>query len=146
YFLFVGRLTEEKGILVLLDAFAGTDLRLQIVGDGPLRKHVTAAAQTSPNITYVGALERTAVTPLLASCTALVFPSIWYEGMPMTLLEAFAVGTPVISSNLGAMQSMTHVGKNGWLFSPGDASDLRKKATRWLDMDAAYRQRIGEGA
>jgi len=66
--------------------------------------------------------------------------------MPMTLLEAFAVGTPVISSNLGAMQSMTHVGKNGWLFSPGDASDLRKKATRWLDMDAAYRQRIGEGA
>jgi len=79
YFLFVGRLTEEKGILVLLDAFAGTDLRLQIVGDGPLRKHVTAAAQTSPNITYVGALERTAVTPLLASCTALVFPSMWYE-------------------------------------------------------------------
>ena len=145
-FLFIGRLTEEKGIHILLEAFTGTDLRLQLVGDGPLRNDVVAAAQTSPNITYLGALDRTAITPLLSSCSALIFPSIWYEGMPMTLLEAFATGTPVIASKLGAMPSMIQDGQNGWLFTPGDAPMLRKKLRQWLKTDLAYRQSVGAGA
>jgi len=146
HFLFIGRLTEEKGIDILLKAFAGTDFRLQVVGDGPLRNTVMDAVRTSPNITYLGALERAAITPLLTSCTALIFPSIWYEGMPMTLLDAFAAGTPVIASDLGAMRSMVNDGQNGWLFAPGDAQALREKAKLWLDTDNAYRQHLGNGA
>lgn len=145
-FLFIGRLTPEKGINVLLEAFAGTDLPLQIVGDGPLRNEVMKIAGVSPHITYFGALDQTAITPLLASCTALIFPSIWYEGMPMTLLEAFAAGTPVIVSDLGAMQSMVQDGQNGWLFTPGDAEALREKAKLWLATENAYRHRLGSGA
>lgn len=145
-FLFIGRLTQEKGINMLLEAFAGTNFRLQIVGDGPLRNEVMAATQQSSTITYSGTQERTAIAHLLESCTALVFPSIWYEGMPMTLLEAFAAGTPVIASDLGAMQSMVQDGHNGWLFTPGDALALREKARQWLDTDPAYRQLLGNGA
>lgn len=146
HFLFVGRLTEEKGINILLEAFAGTDFHLQIAGDGPLRKDVLEAARTSPNIVYLGALPRTAIDRYLASCTALLFPSIWYEGMPMTLIEAFALGTPVIASDLGAMRSMVFEGQNGWLFTPGDAPSLRQKVNQWLGSDIAYRQRLGKGA
>src|SRR5690606_7609230 len=104
------------------------------------------AARTSSNITYLGALDRAAIDPLLSSCTALIFPSTWYEGMPMTLLEAFAASTPVIASDLGAMQSIVQDGYNGWLFTPGDAFALREKARRWLDADPAYRQLLGKGA
>ncbi len=145
-FLFIGRLTQEKGINVLLEAFTGTDCRLQIVGDGPLRNEVLKATEASSHITYFGALDRTAIAPLLDSCTALIFPSIWYEGMPMTLLEAFEAGTPVIASDLGAMQSMVHDGYNGWFFTPGNTQALREKARSWLDTDPAYRQLLGNGA
>jgi len=146
FFLFVGRLTEEKGIPMLLEAFATSGLRLTIVGDGPLRKDVLAASDRSPSITYLGPQEHASVARLLASCTALVFPSVWYEGMPMTLLEAFAAGTPVIASDLGAMASMVKDGYNGWLFSPGDASALREKAIRWAAMDPVDRQPLEAGA
>ncbi|WP_353124575.1 glycosyltransferase family 4 protein [Parapedobacter pyrenivorans] len=143
HFLFVGRLTQEKGVEVLLEAFVGTDYHLRIVGDGPLRAMVTDADQRHPNITYLDTLGRAAIDQQLATCTALVFPSIWYEGMPMTLIEAFAAGTPVIASNLGAMESMVHEGQNGWRFTAGNASDLREKIGLWLTTTATYRQQLG---
>lgn len=146
HFLFIGRLTEEKGIRVLLEAFAGTDRLLRIAGDGPLRDEVIRAAQHHPNISYFGILSRDEIQEELASCTALIFPSIWYEGMPMTVIEAFATGTPVIASDLGAMQSMIHHGENGWLFSPNDANALRQCAERWLAMDDEQRTKLGDGA
>lgn len=146
HFLFIGRLTEEKGIAVLLEAFAGTDLQLRIAGDGPLRNLVVKTAANHPNIRYLGSLGRTAIDEQLAVCTALIFPSIWYEGMPMTLTEAFAAGTPVIASDLGAMQTMIHDGQNGWHFPAADAIALRQKAARWLEADDAFKQRIGEQA
>lgn len=146
HFLFVGRLTEEKGVHVLMEAFGGTDYLLRIAGDGPLRKHVMEVAQTSPNIAYLGSLERSAIRQQLAECTALIFPSIWYEGMPMTLIEAFAAGTPVIASALGAMRSMVHEGHNGWLFPPNNAIALRQKVTEWLHTDNTYRAAVSRQA
>ncbi|SEK31432.1 glycosyltransferase family 4 protein [Parapedobacter koreensis] len=146
HMLFIGRLTEEKGISVLLEAFKGTDFQLRIAGNGPLRDKIRDTAGKHANITYLGALGRAAIDSQLASCTALVFPSIWYEGMPITLLEAFATGTPVIASDLGAMQSMVYEGQNGVSFPVGDAQALRQKMGQWLAMDDASRQRIGNGA
>ena len=146
HFLFIGRLTHEKGVAVLLEAFAGTDFLLQVVGDGPLRDKVMETAQRYPNITYLGTLGRAAIDQQLAICTALVFPSIWYEGMPMTLIEAFAAGTPVIASDLGAMVSMVHNAQNGWRFAAGNAADLREKVAQWLTATDAYRQQVSVGA
>lgn len=146
HFLFIGRLTPEKGIEVLLEAFAGTALHLRIVGDGPLRSKVMDAAQKSANITYLGTLGRSEIEAQLANCTALIFPSVWYEGMPMTLIEAFASGTPVIASDLGAMRSMIHDGQNGQLHAAGNAAALREQAERWLASEDAYRHQIGDRA
>ncbi len=146
HFLFIGRLTPEKGIAVLLEAFAGTDAQLRIAGDGPLRQRVEQAAGLHANITFLGPLGRLAIQQELATCTALVFPSIWYEGMPMTILEAFASGTPVIASELGAMQAMVQSDENGWLFAPGDALALRDCVARWLATYTGERRRLGIGA
>lgn len=146
HFLFVGRLASEKGIPVLLQAFAGTDYQLRIAGDGPLKELVAETATTSPNITYLGTLDRSAIHEQLAECAALVFPSIWYEGLPMTLIEAFAAGTPVIASDLGAMQRLVHEGRNGWRFAPNDAAGLRKKVSEWLQTDMLYKEQVGRKA
>lgn len=146
HFLFIGRLASEKGVDVLVEAFAGTDALLRIAGDGPLRPQVEKAAHQHANITYLGPLDGWAIKQELAACTALVFPSIWYEGMPMTLLEAFATGTPVIASDLGAMQVMVQAGENGWLFPPGDAVALRRLVGQWLAGDEAQHRRLADGA
>src|SRR5690606_26315539 len=117
HFLFIGRLAEEKGMNVLLDAFKGTSYQLRIAGDGPLKKYVMETVAVHPNVTYLGSLAPAAISQQLAECTALVFPSIWYEGLPMTLIEAFAAGTPVIASDLGAMQCLPQEGQNGSRFT-----------------------------
>ena len=142
HFLFIGRLTQEKGVQVLLDAFAGTDYQLRIAGDGPLSSLVMEVIRTSPNITYLGNLNRSAINQQLAECSALLFPSIWYEGLPMTMIEAFATGTPVIASDLGAMRSLVHEGENGWRFTANDAVALRQKVAEWLHTDHSYKAQI----
>ena len=146
HFLFVGRLTSEKGIDVLLDAFAGTNKMLRIAGNGPLQGKVLRACQRHPNITYLGVLDKPDIDKQLAECTALIFPSTWYEGMPITLVEAFAAGTPVITSDLGAMRAMVNEGENGWLFLAGDAIALRQRIEEWLSTDETYRQQISNQA
>src|SRR5690606_13705594 len=146
HFLFVGRLTQEKGVKLLLEAFADTAYPLRIAGDGPLKEQVMETTRTSPNITYLGNLERPAINQQLAECSALLFPSIWYEGLPMTLIEAFAAGTPVIASDLGAMKSLVHEGQNGWRFTPNDAVALREKAGEWLRTDTLYKEQVGRKA
>ncbi|MFB2119500.1 glycosyltransferase family 4 protein [Parapedobacter sp. 2B3] len=146
HFLFIGRLAEEKGMNVLLDAFKGTDYSLRIAGDGPLKDRVIETTRISPNITYLGSLGRSAISQQLAECSALLFPSIWYEGLPMTLIEAFAAGTPVIASDLGAMQSLVNEGITGWRFAPNDAAALRRRVAEWLRTDDEYKAQIGRQA
>lgn len=146
FFLFVGRLSPEKGVETLLQAFAENGVKLVIVGDGPLKDRVAEYAASHPNIRYEGAVSRGQVAELLSRCTALVFPSIWYEGMPMTIIEAFAAGTAVIASDLGAMQTMVSDGENGFLFRPGVAHALRDAAARWAALDPQSKKAAGETA
>jgi glycosyltransferase involved in cell wall biosynthesis len=124
YALFVGRLTETKGVAVLLDAW--TKLRrpipLKIVGDGDLRDRVTAAA--SGPIEYLGRRSPTDVAHLMANAAVLIFPSVWYEGLPKTILESFAAGTPVIASDLGSMAELVTPGRQGQRFAAGDPGAL----------------------
>lgn len=146
HFLFVGRLTEEKGIALLLKVFKQSPYHLKIAGDGPLREHVVRAAQTNSNITYLGALNKKAVTLEMQKCSALLFPSLWFEGMPMTLIEAFSTSTPLIASKLGAMESMITHEKNGLLFPPGDSQALEQMIKRWMKLDDSTRQNFGQNS
>jgi glycosyltransferase involved in cell wall biosynthesis len=130
-FLFVGRLSGEKGVPLLLKAFSQSRHKLHIAGEGPLKEMVEEAAGRYANITYLGPLTKPAVLEAMSAATALIFPSIWFEGLPLTIIEAFASGTPVIASNLGAMASIVVDGYNGLHFEAGNASALLGQLERW---------------
>jgi glycosyltransferase involved in cell wall biosynthesis len=125
YFLYIGRLTQEKGIEVLLNAFAGTELRLKIVGSGPLEDLVGTFVKQNANISHLGQKSKAETSALLKNATALVFPSIWFETFGMVVIEAFSMGIPVIASDLGNISKMVTDGYNGRTFTPGKATDLR---------------------
>jgi glycosyltransferase involved in cell wall biosynthesis len=127
YALYVGRLSPEKGIAGMLESWQSAEnpLPLKIAGDGPLRKMVLAASEKSPGIEYMGHMSLPAVLELMGRAEFLVFPSQWYETMGRTIMEAFAVGTPVVATNIGAPASMVEHGKTGFHFPPGDVQALR---------------------
>ncbi|EOR94571.1 N-acetylmannosaminyltransferase [Arcticibacter svalbardensis MN12-7] len=134
-FLYVGRLSPEKGIELLISAFADTNFQLTIVGDGPLRNEVEQAAAKHSNITYLGKKSNIETMDLMRQANALIFPSIWFEGMPMTILEAFSTGTPVIASRLGSIQHLISPGYNGLLFKAGDRESLQSCLHDWQNLD-----------
>ena len=126
--LFVGRLSPEKGIGTLLDAWQDMDVPLRVIGEGPLLEE--ARRRKGPAVTVLGAMGKEAVAASMAQTAFLVLPSQCYEGFPMVLVEAFRAGLPVIASKLGAMAEIVEAGKTGLHFEPGNASDLAAKV-RW---------------
>lgn len=124
--LFVGRLAPEKGIGILLEAWRRlrNPWNLRIAGDGPMAEAVSNAAQADGRIEMLGALSRRQVAREMREAQLLIFPSTWYEVMPLTLIEAAAAGLPVLASNLGAIAEMIHDGQTGMLFAAGDAASL----------------------
>jgi glycosyltransferase involved in cell wall biosynthesis len=141
--LYVGRLSIEKGIGQLVDAFSrGPNhdrLQLVIVGDGPQRTVLERRA--GPDVRFLGQLVPEQVRERMRSARALAFPSIWYETFGLSLLEAMSSGLPVIASDLGGTKEI--LGKQaGWLVAPGDPATW-SVALRRLDdpmaVDAAGR-------
>ncbi len=133
YALFVGRLTQEKGLETLLKAWQviGKKLPLKIIGTGPMEEHVRTAASTNPSIQYLGKQEPMVVQQFMREATVLIFPSVWYEGCPMTIIEAFSHGLPVISSSLGSAGELVMPGRTGLHFVPGSEEDLITQMS-WL--------------
>jgi glycosyltransferase involved in cell wall biosynthesis len=133
YALFVGRLAPEKGIDTLLDAWreVGNELPLQIAGDGPLAPEVERAASEIPNVTWLKWLPRTEILQKMKDASVLILPSTWYEGFPMIIPEAFAVGLPVIASNLGSMSTIIDHQRTGLHFEPGNTASLAE-SVRWF--------------
>jgi len=119
---------KEKGVHVLAKAFAHMpDYKIIIAGDGPERKLLQEEFSSYSNVYFTGHVEKKQVTEYMKKCKALICPSIWYEGAPLTIIEAFATGTPVIASRLGSMAESIVDGFNGLHFTTGDADDLHKK-------------------
>jgi glycosyltransferase involved in cell wall biosynthesis len=133
YVLFVGRLSEEKGIWTLLNAWEGLGDRvpLYIAGGGPLENEVKEKAKRTPGIRYLGYQDRDSLNTLMRSAEALIFPSTWFEGLPRTIVEAFACGTPVIASRLGTMSDVIEDGRTGLHFEAGNVADLVQKV-KWM--------------
>ncbi|MET4082561.1 glycosyltransferase involved in cell wall biosynthesis [Pedobacter sp. UYP30] len=127
YFLFIGRLTEEKGIKTLLKAVSGTDIPLKIVGSGPLENLVASVCAGNSNIEFLKQQPSYRIDELLNSAEALVFPSEWYETFGMVLTEAFSKSIPVVASNLGNISTIVKNEINGLTFEPGNYEDLRAK-------------------
>ena len=133
YALYVGRLSVEKGLDTLLEAWRllKHPIELKIVGDGPLADQVKQATMTTDNITWLGKRSIHEVHDLMGEAKFLVFPSKWYETFGRVAVEAFAKGTPVIAANIGAIAELVTDYHTGRLFNPGDANDLADKVD-WL--------------
>jgi glycosyltransferase involved in cell wall biosynthesis len=133
YALFVGRLSVEKGLDTLLEAWTQLDdrLPLKIIGDGPLADRVMEATQRLPNVEWLGRKSLAEVYALMGEATCLVFPSKWYETFGRVAVEAFAKGTPVIAANIGAIAELVNAGHTGLHFRTGDPDDLRDRV-KWV--------------
>jgi glycosyltransferase involved in cell wall biosynthesis len=131
FYLFVGRLSEEKGIEILLDTWKDIPQTLFIIGDGPLKEKVIDKANNYSNIKYLGFRNKEFIVDQLRKCSALVFPSVCYENMPLSIIEAFSCGTPVIASDTGGPSEMVKPGNNGLLFKTDDKVDLLQKIIYW---------------
>jgi len=139
--LFVGRLSPEKGLHELLDVWERLDtpVPLRIAGDGPLRIALQArvAGAGLANVEFLGPLPRSEVFKAMGSARFLVVPSLWYEGFPLVIAEAFARGVPVIASRLGALLEIVEEGRTGLHASPADADDWAQRVSwAWSDPDA----------
>ena len=125
FYLFAGRIVIEKGVHVLAAAFARMpEENIIIIGDGPEKQELERQFISNTNICFKGHLDKQDVNKYMKRCKAFICPSIWYEGSPLTILEAFATGTPVIASKLGSMAESITDGFNGLHFTTGDADDL----------------------
>ena len=133
FFLFAGRIVREKGVHVLAQAFAVMpENKIIIVGDGPERNSLEEKFRPYKNICFMGQIEKQQLKEYMKRCKAFICPSIWYEGTPLTIVEAFAAGTPVIASRLGSMAESVFDGFNGLLFTAGNATDLSEKVRLFI--------------
>lgn len=132
YFLYLGRLSEEKGVMTLISAVSSTDLRLLVAGTGPMQEEIAQrlAQNPSPNITLLGFKRGQELADLVAGARAVVLPSEWYENGPYSAIEALQLGRPLVCADIGGLPEL--ICGNGFLFPAGDAGALRQ---RLLDMD-----------
>ena len=144
---FVGRLSEEKGVADLIDAWQrwGMDApELLVVGDGPLRGRLEYLARSTrvSSIRFIGQISFEATLRLIGESRLMVLPSRWFEVFGMVLIEAFAHGTPAVVSNLGSLPDLVSEG-NGAVFQPGDSLDLlRCVQDLWQDEDRLERMGV----
>jgi glycosyltransferase involved in cell wall biosynthesis len=145
---FAGRLTAAKSLGVLLDAVARVEgVSLVVAGDGEERERVAARAAElglDGRVRLAGALPREEVLALLAAADAVVLSSAW-ENFPHVLVEALALGTPVIATRVGGVPEIVEDGVSGLLVPPGDADALAGAVRRFL-ADEGLRARLREGA
>ncbi|MBD3377790.1 glycosyltransferase [candidate division KSB1 bacterium] len=140
HFLFMGRFEHVKGAGLIMDALESVSFPISVLGV----KSETIKTNIE-NVNFHGHVENHKVHQYLKTSIALIFPSRWYEGLPLSILEAFACSTPVIASNHGAMAELVEHGKTGLLFEPGNASDLAAKMT-WAWEHKEEMRIMGENA
>ncbi|HWO93362.1 MAG TPA: glycosyltransferase [Dehalococcoidia bacterium] len=133
YFVYAGRVEAVKGVQTLIQAVSeppiSGDVELRIAGDGALRASLEEHCRIAGRhyVRFLGHLSREEVGRLVRGAMFVVLPSEWYENAPMSILEAYAYGKPVIASRMGGIPEMVDEGVTGLLFEPGNAADLRSR-------------------
>ena len=134
YFIYVGRLDESKGILTLLDAWQTMQSPplLKVAGTGPVGKAVEAAAAKNSQIEYLGRVPAAEIADIVGDASYTIMPTLNYEGFPKVIVESFAVGTPVIASDLGSVGEIIDPKRTGYCFVAGDARSLAQSVSETL--------------
>ncbi len=122
YFVYYGRISREKGINTLIKAFQNISINLKIIGTGSLLTEYTN--KKYPNIEFVGYKTGVELTELVSNASFIIVPSQWYENNPMTIVEGYSYGKPVIGANIGGIPEIIEDGKTGYLFESGNSDNL----------------------
>ncbi len=128
YLLYAGRLAPEKGVRTLLKAMEGVDIPLLIAGNGPdlpTLERLAMERNLASRVTFLGHCAQEQLARVIAGALFIVVPSESFENAPMAVLEAFALGKPVVGSDIGGIPEMITSGKTGLLFQPGNPDQLR---------------------
>lgn len=110
------------------------------MGDGPLREQVLAAAKTNPRIRFRDAMPPAQVLQEMSQARFLIVPSVWYEGLPRTIVESLAVGTPVLAADIGSLTDLVRENGGGQRFIAGDVATLSNSAAQLCTDDAKITQ------
>ncbi len=148
YFVFAGRLSEEKGLLTLMRAMKDVrQLPLLVVGEGPMEPILKREAdRMAPGtVKFLGHLDGGELRDTVARSRCVVVPSEWYENSPLAIYEAFALGRPVVASRIGGIPELVVHEHTGLLFEPGNAEDLAGSLARLAD-DAQMARSLGREA
>ena len=136
HILYFGRLSREKGVGTLVKAYLKNTFRLplKIVGEGPVKLDLESQTfKNEPNkIEFLGYKEGEELVYLIKNAYCVIVPSEWYENNPMTIIEAYSYGIPVIGSNIGGIPEIIQDNKTGLIFEPGNDTELSEKLTKIL--------------
>lgn len=133
-FCYFGRLSKEKGLFTLIQAMKGLEVGLKIIGTGPEEEALKQEVERYglSNIRFLGHKAGSELKDELKRSIAIIIPSEWYENNPRTVLEAFALGKPVIGARIGGIPELVKDGETGYTFEAGNTGDLRGKINRIL--------------
>lgn len=147
YFFYFGRLAMEKGVATLIRAAAQAKVKLRIAGTGPEGDALKAlAAEVDGDIEFLGFVSGEPLWKWVREARAIVLPSEWYENAPMSVLEAYASGKPVIGARIGGIPEMVKEGETGALFESGNVEELAVLLARFSSMPDAHVSAMGEAA
>lgn len=127
YYLYFGRLSEEKGVITLLKAFKSLSAKLYIVGTGPIKEQIYQYIKNNEmdNVHLMGFMSGQALTDVVGNAKAVILPSEWYENGPYSAIEALQLERPIIGANIGGIPEL--INDNGFLFKSGSPEELRDK-------------------
>lgn len=142
YFLFLGRMVHQKGVIYAIEAMSyvkDNAYRLKITGepgdskDDEYIKNYIYQNKLEEKIVFTGFIYGEQLNDLIEKATCVLCPAIWYENMPNSVIEAYAHGKSVIASNIGSLAEIVDDGETGFLFKPKDALDLYQKMQKYID-------------
>lgn len=148
--IYAGRIEEEKGIRVLLEAYkelVDTDSfpkeqipKLIICGEGSLKKECEEYVKRHRlgMVVFLGRVSNEEVKKLMAEAVGIVLPSAWYEGFSMNVVEGYNVRTPIIATDLGNLGNLIREGVNGWKFQAGDAKSLGRSIRKCISASCSF--------
>lgn len=136
YFLYFGRLAPEKGVATLIEAAAKASVKLKLVGTGPEETDLKAQAERlGSDVEFCGYQTGEALHAIVRNARAVVLPSEWYENGPMSVLESYALGTPVLGANIGGIPEMIRDGETGGIFPSENAQALAQVLSDYAALD-----------
>lgn len=135
FYCYVGRLSVEKGVGLMLDVASSLPYRIKVAGDGPLAEQLKAKYSGCGNIEFLGRLDAGQVSALLSKARFSIIPSMWYENNPLGVIESLCAGTPVVGARIGGIPELIEEGRTGLTFASGDAASMKDAIIRAFEQD-----------